>query len=277
MFYISSMVQSVGYNPYYQNYYPYEDYPYEPRRTAPQKQESSEISALGLLLASEAIRYGSEKASNALMRGKEYTTIDNVKKVTQNMLNKGNLNDVSVHFVDMNNIQNISRKTGISVNNLYEVASGKNAFYADSAKVAVAPKAKPSLIQHELGHAINAKNPFLKALQNSRRYAHFAPTALILANAIAKRINKDPNGEPTFIEKHAGKLGFAAFLPTIIEEGIASLRGIQAAKRTLGGQNIKLGALKRNYFFAWMTYLLAGLGLGVAAKLSVKTGIPINS
>ena len=64
---------------------------------------------------------------------------------------------------------------------------------------------------------------------------------------------------------------------TIIEEGIASLRGIQAAKRTLGGQNIKLGALKRNYFFAWMTYLLAGLGLGVAAKLSVKTGIPINS
>ena len=54
------------------------------------------------------------------------------------------------------------------------------------------------------------------------------------------------------------------------------MRGILAAKKTLGGQNIKLGALKRNYFFAWMTYLLAGLGLGVASKLSVKTGIPMQ-
>ena len=86
--------------------------------------------------------------------------------------------------------------------------------------------------------------------------------------------NKDK--EETFIEKHAGKIGFAAYLPTIIEEGLASMRGILAAKKTLGGQNIKLGALKRNYFFAWMTYLLAGLGLGVASKLSVKTGIPMQ-
>lgn len=267
------MVQGVGYNPYYQNYYPYEDNPYEPQRRV-QKNESSEVSALGLLLASEAIRFGSEKASAALMRGKEYTTIDNVRKVTNEMLNKGKLNDISVHFVDMNNIKEVSRQTGISVDNLTEVASGKNAFYSDGAKVAVAPKAKPSLIQHELGHAINAKKPFLKLLQNSRRYAHYVPTALILANALAKRLNPNNSNEDTFIEKHAGKIGFLAFLPTIVEEGLASFRGIQAAKKTLGGQNIKLGPLKRNYFFAWMTYLLAGLGLGVASKLSVKTGIP---
>lgn len=271
------MVQSVGYNPYYQNYYPYEENPYREQRNAysnSNNNSNSEIPIVGLLLASEAIRYGSEKASRALMRGKEYTTFENVKNVTKDMLNKGKLNDISVHFVDMQNIKDVSRKTGIGVNDLLEVAQGKNAFYSDGAKVAVAPKAKPSLIQHELGHAINAKKPFLKMLQNSRRYSAYVPTALILANNIAKRMNKNNNGEPTFIEKHAGKLGFLAFLPTIVEEGLASFRGIQAAKKTLGGQNIKLGALKRNYFFAWMTYLLAGLGLGVAAKLSVKTGIP---
>lgn len=267
------MVQSVGYNPYYQNYYPYEENPYEPQRRAVNN-NNSEVSALGLLLASEAIRYGSEKAANILMRGKEYTTFDNVANVTRDMLNKGKLNDVSVHFVDMNNIKDISRKTGFKFEDLLDVAQGKNAFYADEAKIAVAPKSKPSLIQHELGHAINAKKPFLKFLQNSRRYTPYVPTALILANSLAKRINNNNNGEETFIEKHAGKLGFLAFMPTIIEEGIASLRGIQAAKRTLGGQNIKLGALKKNYFFAWLTYLLAGLGLGVAAKYSVKTGIP---
>ena len=195
------MTISVGNNTY-QYYYP-DDYSLKnnkPQNNNPKPkvkaQDTSgsggESSALGLLLASEAIRLGSEKASKMLMRGKEYTTSENV----------------------------------------------------------------------------------LKVLQTSRRVAPYIPTALILANSLSKRLNKD--NEETFIEKHAGKIGFAAYLPTIIEEGLASMRGILAAKKTLGGQNIKLGALKRNYFFAWMTYLLAGLGLGVASKLSVKTGIPMQ-
>ena len=278
------MTISVGNNTY-QYYYP-DDYSLKnnkPQNNNPKPkvkaQDTSgsggESSALGLLLASEAIRLGSEKASKMLMRGKEYTTSENVLKVVENMLNRGKLNDVSIYFVNPSNINEISSKTGFSVADLREVAEGKNAFFSDSfKKVAVAPSSKPSLIQHELGHAINARNPFLKVLQTSRRVAPYIPTALILANSLSKRLKKD--NEETFIEKHAGKIGFAAYLPTIIEEGLVSMRGILAAKKTLGGQNIKLGALKRNYFFAWMTYLLAGLGLGVASKLSVKTGIPMQ-
>ena len=89
------------------------------------------------------------------------------------------------------------------------------------------------------------------------------PTALLLANGLFKREDKKPN----FIERNAGLIGFSAFLPTIVEEGLASLRGIKAAKNVLG-KSVNLSALKRNYFFAWMTYVLAGVGLGVAAKLS---------
>ena len=62
-------------------------------------------------------------------------------------------------------------------------------------------------------------------------------------------------------------IGFSAFLPTIIEEGMASLRGIKAAK--VLGNKANLNVLKRNYGLAWGTYVLAGVGLGLAAKQSV--------
>ena len=71
--------------------------------------------------------------------------------------------------------------------------------------------------------------------------------------------------KPNFIERNAGLIGFSAFLPTIVEEGLASLRGLNAAKKTLG-KAVNLAPLKRNYFFAWLTYVIAGVGLGVAAK-----------
>ena len=70
-------------------------------------------------------------------------------------------------------------------------------------------------------------------------------------------------------KRNAGKIGFAAFLPTIIEEGLASLRGIKAAKAAkavYGSNKINLAPLKKNYFFAWMTYVISGLLLGVGMK-----------
>ena len=266
MFYISTMVQGVGsnyYNPYYE----------QPQKNQETRTDNPLLTVGGLLLASEGIHLLSNRASKALMRGKEYTTPNNVSKVVQSMLNKNNLN-VDVYFVNPQNINRVSGMSGISVDDLKEVAEGKNAFYADSAKVAVAPTSKPSLIQHELGHAINAKNKFLRLLQNSRNYVAAIPTALIILNYLIKKSKK--NNEETFIEKNAGILGFLAYAPTIAEEGLASIRGIRAAQKTLKGQSVKFGALKRNYFFAWLTYLLAGVGLGVASKLSVKTGIPTS-
>ncbi len=272
MFYINTMVQSVGSN-YYNPYYDYSSLQQQRRQNI--QSENPLLSIGGLLLASQGIRWLSDKASKTLIRGKEYTTAANVSKVANAMLKNNNLG-VDVFFVNPNNIDTVSHYSRIPVESLREVASGKNAFYADSIKVAVAPSTKPSLIQHELGHAINAKNKFLKLLQNSRSYVTVIPTTLLLLNYLIKNRQNNNNREDTFIEKNAGVLGFLAYAPTIAEEGLASIRGINAAKRTLKGQKINFGPLRKNYLFAWLTYLLAGVGLGVASKLSIKTGLPMT-
>ena len=99
----------------------------------------------------------------------------------------------------------------------------------------------------------------MRFLQKSRGYVSAVPAALLFANGLFKNNDDKPN----FVERNAGKIGFLAFLPTIIEEGMASVRGLKYAKKLKG---VNLAPLKRNYFFAWMTYVIAGLGLGVAAK-----------
>ena len=215
-----------------------------------------QVIALGLNRASQWF-------SNKLAAGKEFTTAENVHKVAGEMVRKNNL-DVHVGYINDINKYAYADKYNLG-GQLEEVARGKNAFFADKLKLAVAPEHKPSLILHELGHAINAKNAFTKILQNTRRYAPFAPTALLIANGIFSNKN---DGKKSFIERNAGILGFAAFLPTIAEEGLASFRGIKAAKNVLknpAGLNI----LKRNYLLALSTYILAGIGLGVASKQAV--------
>lgn len=214
----------------------------------------------------QAIALGLHKASEwcsrKLMQGKEFTTPENIKKIAGKMVSDNKLK-VDVGFIGPNDINAYTQKYGTNLGReLQVVASGQNAFYSDVHKLAVAPKSKPSLMLHELGHAINSsKGTFLRFLQKSRMFATAAPTALLMMEGLFGRREDKPN----FIEKNAGLLGFAAFLPTIVEEGLASIRGVKAAKGVLG-KTVNLKSLKRNYIFAWATYLIAGIGLGVAAK-----------
>lgn len=225
--------------------------------SAPEDTSVKTVATAGILQAiAMFLHKASEYFSSKLMQGKEFTSSENIHLTAKEMVRDNNLK-VSVDYIDNNNIRQYpSQMREI----LSPVARGENAFYADKLKLAVAPKSKPSLILHELGHAINAgKGKLMRFLQKSRGYVSAVPTALLLANGLFARKDDKAN----FIEKHAGKIGFMAFLPTIIEEGLASLRGLKYAKKLKG---VNLTPLKRNYFFAWMTYVIAGLGLGVAAK-----------
>lgn len=214
-----------------------------------------QVIALGLHKASEW-------CSKKLMQGKEFTSAENIEKTAERMV-KDNKLKVDVGFIGASDVPVYAKKYGIGLaKELEVVASGQNAFYTDVHKLAVAPKSKPSLILHELGHAINAnKGKFLRFLQKSRMFASAAPTALLMLDGVFRKRDDKPN----FIERNAGILGFMSFLPTIVEEGLASIRGVKAARGVLG-KTVNLKALKRNYIFAWATYLLAGIGLGVAAK-----------
>lgn len=231
--------------------------------------QSSDNPAKTLTLAGllQAMALGLDKVSgflsNRLAAGKEFTAPENVQKVADSMVKKNGL-DITVGYVNPANKNAYSAAYGMA-SEFDAVANGKNAFHCGPLKLAVAPSSKPSLILHELGHAINAKGRFTKILQMSKRYAPFAPTALLLANGLFKDKN---NSQKTFIERNAGVLGFAAFLPTIIEEALASFRGIKAAKQVLKNPP-KLNILRKNYVIALCTYIVAGLGLGIASKQAV--------
>lgn len=221
-------------------------------------QSKAIATAGGLQLVAMLLQKVSQWCSNKLMGGKEFASADEVKKVADSMVDKHKLN-VAIDYIDESSVA----KYPSDMRDLMRtVAKGQNAFYMDEKNLAVAPKSKPSLILHELGHAINAtKGKFMRFLQKSRGYVMAVPAALVYINNMLK----NDNNQPTFIEKNAGLIGFAAFLPTIIEEGLASRRGVKAAKEVLG-KAANLKPLKRNYFTAWLTYLISGLGLGVAAK-----------
>ena len=233
------------------------------------EQQVAAISAAGLGAASIGIQYASKFLADKLMQGDEFTTPENIHKVADEMLTSNGLKGkVDVGYIDPNNVDKFVRQHGEGwAGNFHTVAEGKNAFYADNLKLAVAPTSKPSLILHELGHAINAnKDGLMKVLQKTRGISMYAPTALLFLAPLFQK--KDENNKKNFIKDNAGLLGFAAFLPTIIEEGMASLRGIKAAGKKLGSA-VDLKHLKRNYALAWGTYVLAGVGLGIAAKQSV--------
>lgn len=243
---------------------------YSPVVSEKQQDNSFDEKTVGMAALLQAIAMGLQKGSQWFARklesGKEFTSADNVKAIASKMVRDNNLLDVTVDYISD---ANKYKYTGPLANEIEVVAKGKNAFYADQFKLAVAPESKPSLILHELGHASNSKNFFLKLLQKSRKYAVSAPMALLVAS---KLFGDNKDGKPNFIERNAGILGFVAFLPTIIEEGMASLKGINAAKKmsnNLTNGSMNLGILKRNYLLALGTYVLAGIGLGVAAKQTI--------
>ncbi len=226
------------------------------------------IATAGILqLVAMGLNKLSQGAGYALMKGKEFTSAENATYIANEMLEKNKLN-VAVEYIKntAEHVGAVAKRHRIAPETLVSVAKGQNAFFTDTLKLAVAPANRPSWMLHELGHACNAKNFLLKGLQSSRVIACFVPTALVLLNSMNP--NKD-NNKRSFIEKNAGKIGFLAFLPTIIEEGVASIRGINAAKTAqsaLGKLNLK--PLMMNSIFAWSTYLLAGVGLGVASRLA---------
>lgn len=270
-----TFIQSIGYpNLIYPNQNYYQELPYERSFHSYGNYGSNDngetyaktaLTAGLLQVLSSSLNKMSRWLGNRLVNGKEFTNAENVRRVSNDMV-KNNKLDVTVEYISPENMDRLSLKYGVALD---DVAAGKNAFFSAEKRLAVAPMSKPSLLPHELGHAINSKSKFWSFMQKSRRYAPVVPLAVLLMSKFGKK----ENGKPNFVERNAGLLGFSAFLPTIIEEGKASLRGIKQAKKTLANEiklgKVNLSALKRNYLTAWLTYLLAGIGLGIATKYSI--------
>lgn len=160
------------------------------------------------------------------------------------------------------------------------IQSGKNACYTFHSKKILMPKNKLGLaVFHEAGHACNNNlSKFGKILQKCRPMSILAlPIAMIALFKTKKAEGEKPKNAvdkvTTFIKENAGKLTFAAFLPVLAEEGLATLKGNKFAKQLLSPELAKKVA--KTNAFGFSTYLLKAAlsGLGIFAGTKVKDAI----
>ena len=132
---------------------------------------------------------------------------------------------------------------------------------------------------HELGHAMNCNlSKFGKFLQHLRPVALFAPIVLGIYCAVTKKSKPAVEGGElnkkqkvnNFLRDNAGKLTFAAAVPMLLEEGMATIKGQKFANKLLKSDLAKK-VLKSNSI-AYLSYLL----VATAGALAVRTAVKIK-
>lgn len=158
-------------------------------------------------------------------------------------------------------------------NPVTEIGKGLNACYIPTTKQIVLNKDLATISGfHELGHACNhLKKGFGSIMQKLRRPG-MAVAALMASVAVLSR-NK-PKGEKRniadWVQDNCGKIAFISMLPTVIEETMASYKGIKFAKEAGLGKPL-IENLKKFYGKALMSYggyaLIAGVAVYVSSKI----------
>ena len=129
---------------------------------------------------------------------------------------------------------------------------------------------------HEIGHAMN--NNFSKIgefIQHARNTLMTLASLIEIYGAFSTK-SKPKDGEKltgmqkvnNFIRNNAGKLAFGAMTPVLLEEGIATLRGNNLAKKLLSPDMFKI--VKKGNAVAFLSYLATAAGLGLGAWAAVK-------
>ena len=155
-----------------------------------------------------------------------------------------------------------------------DIGKGLNACFIPKDKVIKLNMNKASISGfHELGHAMNYMNGgFGKFLQKMRVPGYSIAS---LMGMIALTSRPKPKGEKRdvlgFLQDNCGKIAFAAMLPTVAEETLASYKGVQAARKAGLAEPI-VKNLKKFYGKALLSYggyaLVTGVATYVASKIT---------
>lgn len=166
-------------------------------------------------------------------------------------------------------------KDGMIKNYMKQIKNGQNAFFMPVTNKIVLPKIGcESAVFHEMGHAMNANlSKFGKYLQKCRPLAIIANVMFIIALLKTKKEKDEkPKGfvdkTTDFIKNNVGKLSFLAFVPTILEEGLASYKGEKLAKNFLSADLMKK-VVKTNRI-GLFSYTCVALVTALAARLGVQ-------
>ena len=159
------------------------------------------------------------------------------------------------------------------------IENGDNAFYASASKKIVLPKNNLALcVFHEMGHAANHNLSTIGRLLQKSRFSFFGFPILsipILFIAICKT-KKAPKESPkgtfdkitNFIKYNAGKLTFLTFMPILLEEAMASIKGNGYAKKFLSTELAQ--KVSKTNRLAYLTYFGSTLACSSGVYLAVK-------
>lgn len=175
-----------------------------------------------------------------------------------------------------------------SQNPEYAIFHGKNAcFNPATQKVIYNPEKMGLSAFHEIGHAMNFNlSKVGKALQSMRTPGMALAGTFMLLGVAAKsksRVEHDKqqnNGAEkkgfakfkektmSFFRDNAGKLSFAAMIPVIAEEAMATVKGNKLAKSLLSPEMLK--KVKTANALGLATYTIGAIATGVGAYAAVK-------
>ena len=155
-----------------------------------------------------------------------------------------------------------------------EAAMGINAMYAPELKKIFVNKDEASvLVFHEIGHALNFNKMGIGKVLSKIR-GPFIGIA-IAAGLISVFKRKKVEGEETkgkidkittFFKDNCAKLTFIGFIPMLLEEGLASIKGGKLAKDFIPKEQLR--QLNKNNAAAWLSYLGLAIGSTVGVKLA---------
>ena len=204
----------------------------------------------------------------------------NIIKATEE--NSEEITKIMGKEIDKGILKYLPKQVKELVGNIFssQMSAGQNACYTFASKKIIMPEKELKLaFFHEAGHAMNANlSKIGKILQKLR-----ATTLLTLPISMIAlwKTKKAPGEEPknnldkttTFIKDNAGKLTFAACLPMLTEEGLATIKGNKYAKKLLSPELARKVA--KTNAFGFSTYMLIATlsSLGIYLGTKVKDSI----
>ena len=206
-----------------------------------------------------------------------HVTPDNYKSVTRKIINAQKARHNTRRGINPSKKLNLSLKKMDKklFNKILNIGLGKNAgFVALTNQVLVNEDKMSFSTFHELGHAINKNGKGLKKILAKSRNLFAVAAPVTVAISLLTRDHKPSDGkesdihkEYSFIKKHCGLIAGLCMLPTVIEEGLASINGQKLAKGKLSPDLYKkLVSLNTK---ALGSYALGALLVGVFANLAV--------
>ena len=163
-------------------------------------------------------------------------------------------------------------KTEKLKNSLTEVSKGKNACYLPFTKTVVLNPEKRGLsIFHELGHAMNHNSKGIGSSLIKMRSSGTMLAPFILAWGLLSNKNEETpffaDKVDNFIKNNTGALMFACMVPTLLEEGLASVKGAKIAKSKVSKD--LYNKICKGYVRAWGTYAMSAVAMGLCGSLAV--------